>query len=245
MDMNDNKDTLFSTLVDRVTDFTFNEQVAQVFPNMIQRSIPGYNNIISTIGILAKRFAKPYSRIYDLGCSLGAATISMHNQINQKGCRIIAVDSSNAMVQRCKAYLNKHQLTIPIKVIKADIRNVKITNASVVVLNFTLQFINPKDRQSLLENIYSGLRSGGILILSEKYIFENDVLNKLLIKLHHDFKRKNGYSELEIKQKLIALENVIYPDSIKTHKIRFKDIGFSSNETWFQYFNFGAMIAIK
>ncbi|NMU06699.1 carboxy-S-adenosyl-L-methionine synthase CmoA, partial [Vibrio parahaemolyticus] len=117
--------------------------------------------------------------------------------------------------------------------------DIDIENASVVVLNFTLQFLVPADRRALLEKIYQGLRPGGILILSEKYVFEDKVSNELLIDLHHDFQRANGYSELEISQKRSAIENVMRPDSIAVHKARFAEIGFSSFEVWFQCFNFG------
>ena len=241
----ENKDTIFSAPIAKIGDFTFDERVAEVFPDMIQRSVPGYSNIISAIGMLAERFAKPHSVVYDLGCSLGAATLSMRRHIQREGCKIIAVDNSSAMVERCKLHINAYRSDTPVDVIEADIRNIEIKNASVVVLNFTLQFLSPEDRQTLLEKIYEGLRPGGILILSEKYIFEDDTAHELLIDLHHDFKRANGYSELEISQKRSAIENVMRPDSIATHKQRFNDIGFSSSEVWFQCFNFGSMFAIK
>ncbi|CCN48197.1 tRNA (cmo5U34)-methyltransferase [Vibrio nigripulchritudo MADA3029] len=239
------KDTIFSAPIEKIGDFTFDANVAEVFPDMIQRSVPGYSNIISAIGMLAERFVEPQSNIYDLGCSLGAATLSMRRHISKEGCKIIAVDNSEAMVERCKLHVNAYRSDTPVEVIEADIRDIDIENASVVVLNFTLQFLSPEDRQSLLEKIYRGLRKGGILILSEKYVFENETANELLIDLHHDFKRANGYSELEISQKRSAIENVMRPDSIQMHKDRFESIGFSSNEVWFQCFNFGSMFAIK
>ncbi|WP_275722328.1 carboxy-S-adenosyl-L-methionine synthase CmoA [Vibrio furnissii] len=240
-----NKDTIFSAPIDKIGDFTFDERVVEVFPDMIQRSVPGYANIISAIGMLAERFAKPHSNLYDLGCSLGAATLSMRRNIKQEGCKIIGVDNSAAMVERCKLHVNAYRSDTPVEVIEADIRNIDITNASVVVLNFTLQFLSPEDRYTLLEKIYAGLRPGGILILSEKFIFENQTAHELLIDLHHDFKRANGYSELEISQKRSAIENVMRPDSVETHKARFEQLGFSSYEVWFQCFNFGSMFAIK
>ncbi|KJY81104.1 carboxy-S-adenosyl-L-methionine synthase CmoA [Vibrio nigripulchritudo] len=239
------KDTIFSAPIEKIGDFTFDANVAEVFPDMIQRSVPGYSNIISAIGMLAERFVEPQSNIYDLGCSLGAATLSMRRHISKEGCKIIAVDNSEAMVERCKLHVNAYRSDTPVEVIEADIRDIDIENASVVVLNFTLQFLSPEDRQNLLEKIYRGLRKGGILILSEKYVFENETANELLIDLHHDFKRANGYSELEISQKRSAIENVMRPDSIQMHKDRFENIGFSSNEVWFQCFNFGSMFAIK
>ncbi|MEI8632861.1 carboxy-S-adenosyl-L-methionine synthase CmoA [Vibrio sp. PP-XX7] len=239
------KDTIFSAPINQIGDFTFDARVAEVFPDMIQRSVPGYSNIISAIGMLAERFATPHSTIYDLGCSLGAATLSMRRHLHHDGCKIIAVDNSQAMVERCKLHVEAYRSETPVEIIEADIRAIEITNASVVVLNFTLQFLSPADRKTLLRKIYAGMQPGGILILSEKYEFPNPVTNALLIDLHHDFKRANGYSELEISQKRSAIENVLQPDTIETHKQRFRDLGFSSFEVWFQCFNFGSMFAIK
>ncbi|MGL6259923.1 carboxy-S-adenosyl-L-methionine synthase CmoA [Vibrio sp. WXL210] len=240
-----NKDTIFSAPIDKIGDFTFDERVVEVFPDMIQRSVPGYSNIISAIGMLAERFVKPNTRVYDLGCSLGAATLSMRRHIHQEGCEIIAVDNSPAMVERCKLHVNAYRSDTPVEVVEADIREIEISNASVVVLNFTLQFLSPEDRFALLAKIHKGLRPGGILIVSEKFVFEDTVSNELLIDLHHDFKRANGYSELEISQKRSAIENVMRPDSVAMHKQRFEQIGYSSFEVWFQCFNFGSMFAIK
>ncbi|MCJ2377915.1 carboxy-S-adenosyl-L-methionine synthase CmoA [Vibrio sp. ZSDZ34] len=240
-----NKDTIFSAPIDKIGDFTFDERVAEVFPDMIQRSVPGYSNIISAIGMLAERFAKPHSHVYDLGCSLGAATLSMRRHIQQEGCKIIAVDNSAAMVERCKLHINAYRSDTPVEVVEADIRHIDIDNASVVVLNFTLQFLSPEDRLVLLQKIHDGLRPGGILIVSEKYVFDDEQAHELLIDLHHDFKRANGYSELEISQKRSAIENVMRPDSIESHRTRFSDVGFATSEVWFQCFNFGSMFAIK
>ncbi|WED22760.1 carboxy-S-adenosyl-L-methionine synthase CmoA [Vibrio sp. JC009] len=240
-----NRDDIFSSPIDNIGNFSFDENVVEVFPDMIQRSVPGYSNIVSAIGMLAQRFVKPNTNIYDLGCSLGASTLSIRRNIKQEGCKIYSIDNSKAMVERCKLHVNAYRSDTPVEVIEADIRDVDIENASLVVLNFTLQFLSPADRQTLLEKIYAGLRPGGILILSEKYIFEDEVSNELLIDLHHDFKRANGYSELEISQKRSAIENVLIPDSIPAHKKRLEGIGFSTVEVWFQCFNFGSMYAIK
>lgn len=240
-----NRDTLFSAPVAKLGDWTFDERVAEVFPDMIQRSVPGYSNIISMIGMLAERFVQPNSQIYDLGCSLGAATLSIRRHINATGCHIIAVDNSAAMVQRCRRHLDAFRAETPVDVIEADILDIQIENASMVVLNFTLQFLPPSDRLRLLEQIYQGLRPGGVLVLSEKFSFEETTIDELLFNMHHDFKRANGYSELEISQKRSMLENVMLTDSVDTHKARLKSAGFDQAEVWFQCFNFGSLIALK
>src|SRR5471032_2094070 len=137
-----NHDTLFSAPIDKLGDWTFDERVAEVFPDMIQRSVPGYSNIISMIGMLAERFVQPDSNVYDLGCSLGAATLSMRRNIKVPGCEIIAVDNSPAMVERCRRHIDAFRAETPVTVIESDILDIELKNASMVVLNFTLQFLS-------------------------------------------------------------------------------------------------------
>lgn len=239
------KDQIFAEPLAQIQDFRFDDQVAEVFPDMIQRSVPGYQTIIQTIGKLTSRFQQADSHYYDLGCSLGAATLAMRRNISAANCQIIAVDNSSAMAERCERHLQAFRSDVPVQVMLADIRQQSIEHAAVVVINFTLQFLPKTDRQALIKRIYHGLKPGGILILSEKFISHDNTANDLLIELHHDFKRANGYSELEISQKRSALENVMKPDTLAEHQQRLTDAGFSSQTLWFQCFNFCSMVAIK
>ncbi|MCK4841300.1 MAG: carboxy-S-adenosyl-L-methionine synthase CmoA [Methylococcales bacterium] len=243
--MSKKQDSLYASPISSVSSFKFDESVVNIFPDMIQRSVPGYHAIISAIGLLAGRFAQEHSVCYDLGCSLGAATLSMRHQISARHCKIIAVDNSEAMLEQFKTNLKKDKGNIEVEIVQDDIRQIAIENASVVVLNFTLQFIPVEDRQAFLSKIYQGLKPGGILILSEKLKFDDERQQMMQTELHHAFKKAQGYSDLEIGQKRIALENVLIPETFKTHQQRLGDVGFSSTEVWFQYFNFASMIALK
>lgn len=240
-----NKDQLFATPIAQLGDFCFDEQVANVFPDMIQRSVPGYSNILSAIGMMTERFAQPGSRLYDLGCSLGAATLMMRRHLPHPDCTIIGIDNSPAMVERCRNHLSAFKSAVPVEIREGDVCDVAIEDASMVVLNFTLQFIDPAQRLPLLQRIYQGLRPGGLLILSEKFKFEDEPVSDLIIDLHLDFKRANGYSELEISQKRTLLENVLRADTVATHKARLAEAGFIHSDLWFQCFNFGSLVAIK
>ncbi len=238
-------DLIFSNKQSKIKDFAFDAHVVEVFPDMISRSVPGYNTIIDTIGRLSQRFVSDNSQVYDLGCSLGAATLAMRKAITAKNCKIIGIDSSSAMVERCKMHVNAFKGDTPVEIIEGNILDIEIKNASMVVLNFTLQFIAPEQRQQLLTKIAQGLKPGGLLLLSEKIAHGDQVCNELLIDLHHDFKRANGYSELEIAQKRTALENVMRTDTLDTHLSRLKQAGLNHNAPWFQCFNFFSLIAIK
>ncbi len=238
------KDTLFQH-EGPVADFVFDDKVADVFTDMINRSVPGYASIITQIGTLAERYVQPESVCYDLGCSLGAATLSMRHHIKAGGCRIVAVDNSPAMVARCQAVMDQDQSDVPVELRCADILDVTIGNASLVVLNFTLQFVPLVRRDALIRKIFGGLRPGGMLILSEKIHFEDAALNALFIDLHHRFKEQNGYTRTEISQKRAAIENVLVPETLRVHEQRIRSAGFSSYAVWFQCFNFASMVAVK
>ena len=244
--MKKNHDSIYAAPLDEIIDFHFDEQVAEVFPDMIQRSVPGYGTMISTIGILAAQYAQANSHCYDLGCSLGAVSLAMRQRISQPGCDIIAVDNSEAMIERGQQLLaSDTHTTIPVKMICANIQDVVINNASVVVLNFTLQFIPLEERLALIKHIYQGLKPGGLLILSEKMAFDEQKRQHFHAGSHHDFKRANGYSDLEISQKRTALERVLIPETFTCHQQRLKDAGFDFSDIWFQCFNFASLVAIK
>jgi tRNA (cmo5U34)-methyltransferase len=239
------KDFIYAEPLAQIQDFCFDDTVAEVFPDMIQRSVPGYQTIVQTIGKLTQKYQQPNSRYYDLGCSLGAASLAMRRQLSDANSQIIAIDNSPAMVERCQRHLQSFRSEVPREVVLADIRDVEIANAAIVVSNFTLQFLPKQHRDELVARIYQGLKPGGVFILSEKIVLVDPQTNELLIDLHHDFKRANGYSELEISQKRSALENVMLPDTIEEHQQRFRQAGFSSSAVWFQCFNFCSMVAIK
>jgi len=245
MSKSDNSDTLFAAPLDEIMRFAFDEKVAKVFDDMIQRSVPGYGAIISMIGVLAQNFTQANSNIYDLGSSLGAATVIMRHRVEQKNCRIFSVDKSHAMCKRCKQLIIKDKATIPVNVVCADISDIKIHSASVVVLNFTLQFIAPEMRHALLSNIYAGMLPGAILVLSEKVKSKNQHEQRFQTDMHHMFKRLNGYSELEISQKRSALDNVLRPDTIEQNIQRLQAAGFKHVYKWYQCFNFVSFVAIK
>lgn len=238
-------DNIYANPLNKVADFKFDESVVDVFPDMIQRSVPGYESIIHTIGEVAKTVVTNNSTVYDLGCSLGAASLSVARATQDKQCEIIGIDSSEAMVERCKRVVQAFTLRNPITIKQAMAQDVAIENASMVVMNFTLQFIPPSDREALLKKIYEGLNPGGVLLLSEKIRHPTLAGNELLIDLHHQFKRDNGYSELEVSQKRAALEKVMLTDTFSEHESRLKSAGFDDVVMWFKCYNFTSMIAIK
>ncbi|MCV6636733.1 carboxy-S-adenosyl-L-methionine synthase CmoA [Candidatus Albibeggiatoa sp. nov. NOAA] len=239
------KDDIYATSHYPVPEFRFDDKVATVFSDMIQRSVPGYGMIISMLKLLATRYAQADSHLYDLGCSLGAATLALRHGIEQPNCQIIAIDNSEAMTTRCQDNIQADTMPTPVTVQCMDVQEVEIENASIVVLNFTLQFIPAEQRLELLQKIYNGLRPNGLLVLSEKLIFEPEFINQSLIDLHHDFKRANGYSDLEISQKRSALDNVLIPETLDTHQQRLQQAGFSHSNVWLQCLNFMSLLAWK
>jgi len=239
------KDTLYCKEHKTLGSFVFDESVVTVFPDMIKRSVPSYEMILTGIGELASTYAQPNSNLYDLGCSLGAVTLTMRRKLTTLDCQIIAIDSSNAMIKRATENIKAYHSDIPVEFVCGDMTELDIRDASIVVLNFTLQFINPRERQALINKIYQGLKPKGILVISEKINFDNKLIQQAVEHLHLQFKRDNGYSELEISQKRSSLDNVLISDTEATHLKRLEQAGFKATSKWFQAYNFASFLAIK
>ncbi len=238
-------DKLYADPLPRVVDFVFDARVAEAFPDMIRRSVPGYENILSLLGVIAERYAQADSNVYDLGCSLGASMLSMHARIADRSVRFIGVDNSAPMLQKCRANLDGIIDAKRFDLVQCDVMQAEVKDACMVVLNFTLQFVEPAERLDLLRRIYAGLKPGGGVVVSEKIRIEDNWDGRLQQTLHEQFKAANGYSELEIAQKRTALEKVMKPDSAATHLARLRQAGFAHAGQWFQAFNFCSFVAHK
>jgi len=232
------RDTLFAELVAEPSTFSFNDAVVDVFPDMIQRSVPGYGTVVKMSGILSEQYAQEGTHIYDLGCSLGESIRSVEGALNGRDCHLVGVDNSPAMIAKAQ------QIDSGIKWRLADVTTLPLERSSVVIMNFTLQFIPIEQRLSLLTKIRETMVPGGLLILSEKLTLPDPDMDALMIDLHHDFKRSQGYTDLEIAQKRDAIENVLIPETAETHTERLQEAGFSRSSIWFQCLNFASFIAI-
>jgi tRNA (cmo5U34)-methyltransferase len=239
------QDKLYATKKTSLSKFSFNEQVVDVFPDMITRSVPGYQNMVVGIGKIANLLCAESPIIYDLGCSLGSVSLSIAKSTIPKKPQIIGIDNSQAMIVRCQQHIDTFSFGNCISLVEADLVSFSLEPCDMAVLHFTLQFVALEKRQAVLNEIYNKLSTNGVLVLSEKVSISDDDLDQKLIGLHHEFKRENGYSDLEISQKRSALEDVMKLDTIETHKGRLMKAGFSKISVWYQHYNFLSIIAIK
>ncbi len=234
------KDKVFEKPI--VKQFEFDEEVASVFDDMLSRSVPFYDEMLNLTTAFSLKYLKVDSTVYDLGCSTATTLI---NIANHSKCRLnlIGIDTSEAMLARAKRKTKAygHNITF----LNNDIFDVEFQKASVIISNYTLQFIRPLQREKLIKKIYDSLEDGGVFIFSEKVITENKILNKQYIDEYYNFKKTQGYSEFEISQKREALENVLIPYTYEENKKMILDAGFKNFDCIFKWINFGTFIAIK
>jgi tRNA (cmo5U34)-methyltransferase len=233
-----NKDQVFKEEIEKVSDFKFGTAVASVFDDMVNRSVPFYGEIQRMMAEQAADYAKPGTDVYDLGCATGTTLIGMNTAIPED-IRFIGIDDSQEMLEKCQIKLDEAGFRRPVELQVADLNKaVDISNASVVILCLTLQFVRPISREKLLKSVFDGLNSGGALILVEKVLAEDSVFNR-------DFKRRNDYSEMEISQKREALENILIPYKLSENISLLHETGFSHCEVFFKWYNFTGLIAVK
>jgi len=239
------KDKLFSKKSRRAGDFNFGRKTAAVFDDMLQRSVPFYPEMQRMVGELAADFSEPGTNIYDLGCST-CTTFRVLDRVVKKGVRFVGIDDSSDMLNQARKKLAQRRMRHEVKLVCADLnKGLRLENASVAILNLTLQFVRPLHRHKLIRSIADGLRKGGCLILIEKVLSKKSTLNRLFIDHYHAFKEHHGYSQMEISQKREALENVLIPYRTEENMELLLANGFSGCEIFFKWYNFCGLIALK
>ena len=239
------KDEVFKEHYVKPTDFKFTSKVAGVFDDMVNRSVPFYEEIQRMVAELAADHAKENSTIYDLGCSTGTTMMYMDQTVDEK-IPIIGIDDSQAMLDKCKTKLEAAGYGRPVQLQLGDLQqDVALENASVVVLCLTLQFVRPMKRPDLLKQIFDGLQKDGTFIIVEKILAEDNRFNRDFIKYYYNMKRRNHYSEMEISQKREALENVLIPYKLSENINLLREAGFEHCEVFFKWYNFTGIIAKK
>jgi tRNA (cmo5U34)-methyltransferase len=238
------RDTLFNTK-DSAGKFEFNERVAEVFDDMLDRSVPFYKQVIEMTAEILGSSLRAGDAVYDMGCSTGTTLLHLARILESKNLKFIGVDNSRAMLNKALRKAEMFSMADRILFIEQDITRADFSGAGGVILNYTLQFINPSVRLGFLQKIHKGLRPGGLLILSEKVVSRHKEFNKQFLDSYHQYKKRRGYSELEIANKREALENVLIPLSIQENMDMLLQAGFNRTATFFQWFNFASLVACK
>jgi len=240
------KDRVFAEPADRIPGFTFNAEVVNVFDDMVERSVPFYNEVQRMSAELAVSFVQSDSRVYDLGCSTGTTLIELSEAISDDSVRFVGLDNSAEMLERCRQKLAAQKLEDRCTLVNANLNDAfELKDASVVIMNYTLQFVRPLHRDALIRKVFDGLREGGCLLISEKIVGRHPLLNTLYIEKYYDMKRRHGYSELEISKKREALENVLIPYKTDENLELLKRNGFAAADVFFSWYNFASFLALK
>lgn len=239
--MTNKLDQIYQSGSAKLGSFVFDSRVADVFTDMISRSVPGYQQILEMLPTITRQFKSENANYYDLGCSLGAGMLAMSESLKDQNYSLIGVDNSTAMIDQARVNLSG----LNYQLFEQDLLKTNINNAAIVLMNFTLQFIPIEQRDVVINNIFSGLNNGGAFILSEKIKFDSPKTNQTLINIHHQYKADQGYSQLEIAQKRDAIENVLIPETLNCHIKRLEHAGFSVITPWVQNLQFISILAIK
>jgi tRNA (cmo5U34)-methyltransferase len=243
------KDKIFNKKKMKISDFKFDAKVVSAFDDMISRSVPFYNESQDTAVRLAKEYYKKNTKVIDIGCSTGTTLIKLFKKLpidQRKKILMVGYDSSNPMIKEAKRKTKKKFFSKKFKFINEKVQNLKIEkNVSVCFMNYTLQFIRPIDRQNVVSKIYKSLNKGGAFIFMEKILSRESDINRVFIDVYHKYKTEMGYTDIEIKKKREALENVLIPFRDEENLALLKNSGFKKMDKFFKWFNWSGIIAVK
>ncbi len=242
------KDQVFAGSAARASDFEFNKEVADVFDDMLARSVPYYREQQSLMQQIARKFYVPGTCVYDLGCSTGVTLINMARALGPQA-RLIGYDYSKPMLEKAQNNIAQAGLAEQIELRQGDFNDsldkIELQNASVVTICWTLQFVRPLWRDRLIKWINQGTVTGGALVCMEKILTNSSDMNRYFIDFYYEYKSHNGYSPEEILRKREALENVLIPYRTDENFELFRRNGYNTVETCFQWFNFAGYLCVK
>jgi tRNA (cmo5U34)-methyltransferase len=239
------KDRFFESPSSAARDFMFGHDVANVFDDMVSRSVPQYAEIQRMTCEMAADFARPGTAVYDYGCGT-ATTLNRLEPLLAEGVKLVGVDQSESMLERAREKLSHLAGRREFELCRSDLHDeFPADNASVSLMVLTLQFLRPLHRERIIKRIYQGLVDQGCFILVEKVIGQHGLLNRQFIKYYYEMKRRNGYSDEEIVRKREALENVLVPYRADENIALLRDAGFSQVEEFFRWYNFCGVVAVK
>ncbi|MCL2458710.1 MAG: carboxy-S-adenosyl-L-methionine synthase CmoA [Desulfobulbus sp.] len=226
-------------------DFAFNDRVADVFDDMLNRSVPYYRTVIDGMAQLLACHLTAGATVCDLGCSTGTTLLELARRLPELQLRYVGIDNAPAMLAKARSKSAMFSKSDVLRFVEADITTCRLPRSEAIICNYTLQFLRPLTRQTFVRRLHEAMPAGGILFLGEKTISHAGRLNRDFIDIYHAFKKQQGYSELEIAAKREALENVLIPFSLEENIALLREAGFAETELFFRWFNFTAIVALK
>lgn len=249
--------------------FEFNEEVVRVFDDMVSRSVPLYREVIACAANWTRAYYQPGTRIVDVGCSTGTF-LELIGRFLPQPATLVGIDNSEAMLEKAKEKLSvlgeSHRIELLCRsAVMPQTLNSPQTltsleagsptpqrapesvyaNSSVIVMNYTLQFLPLEERRQLIDEIYAGLVPGGLLFVSEKVRSSTPQFQETITHQYEGFKERNGYARTEIERKKEALEHVLVPLTYEQQSDMLRNAGFAQVDTLIKLHNFTTFVARK
>ena len=223
----------------------FDPEVASVFDDMLQRSIPQYEVMRQAVFDIACRFVQPSTDIVDLGCSRGEAIAPLIDKFGALN-RFVGVEVSEPMLEACRDRFRGLIDTGTVSIKNLDLREeYPGVLASVTLSVLTLQFVPIEHRSRLLRQVYKSTAEGGAFILVEKVLGNTADLDDIMVDLYYQMKEEHGYSQDQIERKRLSLEGVLVPVTAKWNEELLAMAGFGQVDCFWRWMNFAGWLAIR
>lgn len=219
------------------------ENISEDFDEHIRKSIPLYNQGHELICHYSDFFLKPDSVIYDIGCSTGKFLEKLaHHHEHKRNLEMIGIDTVQDMIDfASRRFIDDDRLSFVV----GNALDLDMKKSDMVVANYTIQFLPPRVRQTLLDAIYQSLNWGGAFFMFEKVRATDSRFQDYANQVYTEFKLKNGFSEAEIINKTRSIKGVMEPFSTEGNIDMLRRSGFSDIISIQKYVCFEGFLAIK
>lgn len=225
--------------------WTFDENVASCFPDMLKRSIPIYETMRSLCFNVGQNYEQRKTCIMDIGCSDGMAIEPFIEKFGANNTYKL-YDVSEPMLAKCRERYKKWEGTGLLEIGNFDIKNgVPKIDSSIILSVLTLQFTPIEYRHKIVQSVYDALVDGGAFILVEKVLGNTYALDDMLVREYYNIKKANAYTQEQIASKRKSLEGVLVPITAKWNEALLYDSGFKQVDCFYRYLNFAGWVAVK
>jgi tRNA (cmo5U34)-methyltransferase len=222
--------------------WTFGGETPQHFDRHIARSVPNYEAGHRLIEQVSDFFVKKDSVAYEIGTSTGTLLRQLAKR-HPHGTRWIGIDTERAMIEFARGAHSKGAANV--EYLLANACEVDYEASDFIVSYYTIQFVPPRYRQSLIDLIYRSLNWGGAFVLFEKVRAPDARFQDMMSAIYVDFKLENGYSPEEVLGKASSLKGILEPFSTKGNLDMLQRAGFVDTMTIYKHVCFEGILAIK
>jgi tRNA (cmo5U34)-methyltransferase len=217
----------------------FTPDVVEAFDGHVRASVPFYDVIQAAVAELSDWLAPSGTEIADLGASTGTTAAAIIERHPDRSYRFHLYDESREMLDAARAknraipegdssLLWSHRVVLGVDALAHNYANLTLAL-------FTLQFLGPLVRKTVLEQARRAAAPDGVILVAEKVRVPDARWAEIATEVSWDVKADAGIPAESIRSKARALRGVLRPVRVESVFAELEAAGWVSPTVLFRW----------